>query len=125
MILITGGAYQGKSAFAKKLAAENRSDAESPLPDEENLKTFRIVEDIHKIIAEALREGRDPYAEIETRVHSVPDAIVTVQELGCGIVPIDPFDREWREVTGRISCRLAGEASAVYRMVCGIPQRIK
>ena len=125
MILITGGAYQGKSAFAKKLAAQNRSDEEHSLPDEENQQKVRIVEDIHKIIAEALREGRDPYAEIETRVHSVPDAIVTVQELGCGIVPIDPFDREWREVTGRISCRLANEASAVYRMVCGIPQRLK
>lgn len=125
MILITGGAYQGKSAFAKKIASETRPVAQSPLPNGKNPQKDRIVEDIHQTIAEALREGRDPYAEIETLVHSVPDAIVTVQELGCGIVPIDPFDREWREVTGRISCRLANEASAVYRMVCGIPQRLK
>ena len=51
--------------------------------------------------------------------------ILTVQELGCGIVPVDAFDREWREVTGRICCELAKRAQAVYRMTCGIPARLK
>ena len=51
--------------------------------------------------------------------------IITSDELGCGIVPFDPADREWREVSGRASVRLARISREVYRMVCGIATQIK
>ena len=47
------------------------------------------------------------------------------QELGCGVVPMDAFERAWRERTGRIGCELAKQAEAVYRVTCGIGTRIK
>ena len=46
-------------------------------------------------------------------------------ELGYGIVPIDPFDRSWRELTGRICTELAEHADEVTRVVCGIPVVLK
>ena len=42
-----------------------------------------------------------------------------------GIVPIDSFEREYRERTGRILVKLAEQADEVVRVVCGIGQRIK
>ena len=46
-------------------------------------------------------------------------------ELGYGIVPIDAFDRLYREKVGRILCKAVEQAEEVYRVVAGIPVCIK
>ena len=46
-------------------------------------------------------------------------------EIGYGLVPIDDFEREYREFHGRVMTELAEQADCVERIVCGIPQRIK
>ena len=40
-------------------------------------------------------------------------------------MPVDDFDREYREFHGRVMTELAEQADFVERVVCGIPQRIK
>ncbi|MBP6421033.1 MAG: bifunctional adenosylcobinamide kinase/adenosylcobinamide-phosphate guanylyltransferase, partial [Agathobacter sp.] len=42
-----------------------------------------------------------------------------------GIVPLDSFEREYRERLGRLLCEIAAKAERVERIVCGIGQRIK
>ncbi len=54
-----------------------------------------------------------------------PERILLVDEIGCGIVPLDAFERTYREVTGRICCALAAEAREVWRVVAGIGMQIK
>ena len=54
-----------------------------------------------------------------------PDRVVVGDETGCGIVPLDPELRRIREETGRMFCRMAKEADQVWRVTCGIGQRIK
>ena len=39
-----------------------------------------------------------------------PDLIVISNELGYGVVPIDAFDRKYRESTGRLCTQLAAKA---------------
>lgn len=51
--------------------------------------------------------------------------VILLREMGCGLVPIDPDLREKREKFGRLSCILAKEATAVYRVTCGIGMQIK
>ena len=41
-------------------------------------------------------------------------------ELGYGVVPIDKFDREYRETTGRVCTRLAKKSKSVVRIICGM-----
>lgn len=53
------------------------------------------------------------------------ERILVTDEIGCGIVPEDPFERIYREETGRICCQLAAEARQVWRVCCGLGQRIK
>ena len=53
-----------------------------------------------------------------------PDRILVTDEIGYGIVPVDPFERQYRETAGRICCQAAGYASQVWRVCCGIGQRI-
>ena len=54
-----------------------------------------------------------------------PEIILVTNELGYGVVPVDRFDREYRERTGRICCEISKEAKEVPRVICGIGTVIK
>ena len=54
-----------------------------------------------------------------------PDLILVTNELGYGVVPVDRFDREYREKTGRVCCEIAKQATEVHRVICGIGTVIK
>ncbi len=131
MILITGGAYQGKTAFAKEILlgkygeASEWAIADGADADEKDMKTARLITNVHLWIARLLKEGKDPYAEAEKLIGENPEVILVVNELGCGVVPVDAFDRSWREATGRICCLFAKESRAVYRVTCGIGTKIR
>lgn len=103
-VLIVGGAHQGKADFAA---------AEFPaLPK---------VTALHTRVRDAMEAGGDPQALLPGLLGKA----VTCDEIGCGIVPVAPFEERWREETGRLCCALAAKADAVYRVWAGIPQRIK
>lgn len=131
MVLITGGAYQGKTDFAKEILKEKcdmipeGKIVNGALADENQMKEASVITNVHQWIARLLKEERDPCREAERLVTENPDVMLIVNELGCGIVPVDAFDRNWREVTGRVCCQLAKEAEAVYRVTCGIGTRIQ
>ena len=54
-----------------------------------------------------------------------PDILIISDEIGYGLVPLDPFEREWREQTGRVCCEIAARADMVLRVTAGIPLVIK
>ena len=84
-----------------------------------------VVIHLHELIREQLREGKDPEEAIDTFTAKNPSCILICDEIGNGIVPMDAFEREYRERTGRILIRLAEQAEEVVRVICGIGQRIK
>ena len=103
-ILIIGGAYQGKTALAKQL-----------YPD------LPLVQNLHETVRDALAAGRDPMALLDgLRGH-----VITCDEVGCGVVPLDRADEDYREAVGRLCCAIADEADAVVRVMAGVPQWIK
>ena len=64
---------------------------------------------------------RDPKALLDgLRGH-----VITCDDLGCGVVPMDRADEAYREAVGRLCCALAEEADAVVRVIAGVPQWIK
>lgn len=124
MILITGGAFQGKREFARTLKKDAR-EVKGTLLNQESLVQAEVVTDFHMYIQKLLMEGKDVQEEVKQLLCQKPELILTVAELGCGIVPADAFDRKYRETVGRICCEIAKEAEAVYRVTCGIGMRIK
>ncbi len=137
MILITGGAWQGKMDFALKLAEENGIDVSSkhqPLipviasGEEDSFEAALerpVINGLHLYIKRLLAEDRDIETWLLQLKNQNPHVIITINELGCGIVPIDPVDRAWREASGRGAVQIAKWSEGVYRMVCGIPTQIK
>ncbi|SDB06003.1 adenosylcobinamide kinase /adenosylcobinamide-phosphate guanylyltransferase [Pseudobutyrivibrio sp. YE44] len=110
MILIVGGSYQGKTEYARQ--------------NFPNAKYFNNLHTFIKKRLEDLKSQDEILAEIKD-VISEGQWIIISDEIGNGVVPYDAFDRQWREVTGRILISLAREATEVHKVVCGIGQRIK
>lgn len=122
MILIVGGAYQGKEAFAK-MTFPNVEWINGAECEMEAVFSVQGILHFHEYIRRAMTEGRD-LSDLAERLLKEEKVIVT-DEIGYGIVPMDAFEREYREKTGRICTELAAGASKVYRVICGIGTVIK
>lgn len=56
----------------------------------------------------------------------LPSSIVIVtNEIGMGVIPMDPMTRRYGEALGRINARLAAAVDRVELMVAGLPLRVK
>ncbi|MHC1748434.1 MAG: bifunctional adenosylcobinamide kinase/adenosylcobinamide-phosphate guanylyltransferase [Cellulosilyticaceae bacterium] len=110
MILIIGGAYQGKTEYA----VQNYDDSKDKMINEFHLK---VLEDIknNKNTLEALKANIDDYK----------DKIIICDDISCGVVPLEPEMRAWREMLGRCMAYLSQNADQVIRVFCGIGTRIK
>ena len=53
------------------------------------------------------------------------ELVIIMNEVGSGVVPMDKDERLWRESVGRVSCIFSKRADRVYRLIAGIPQRLK
>jgi len=59
-------------------------------------------------------------------VRHVPGLVVAVSnELGFGLVPLDPTSRRFRDLSGQVNQLMAAAADEVYFVVSGIPIRLK
>lgn len=122
MELIIGGAYQGKRAYAK--AAFGLTDGDFfTCADASPETSRRCVEHLERYTLACVRAGLDP-AEV-TNLDALADKIVICDDISCGVVPIDPIERAWREQTGRLLTKLSGRASRVVRVFCGLPLELK
>lgn len=163
MILITGGAWQGKREYAYGLM-DTDSDKKLIIQGDrcsvEDMKQVQIVDQLHlwirrkmealmpqpAMLGAAAGMGADSdggwdervfdqqemlltqekiWQELEEVVSENPDVIFIVNELGCGVIPMDVQDRRYREMVGRICCDLAKEAKEVHRVVCGVGEILK
>lgn len=110
MELITGGRYQGKKEFAETgLGVSNEN----------------IISDFNETVKKLLEEGRDPYKYVEDIIKNRPDAVVIADEVGCGIIPADEKEREYRQIAGRLVCILSENSEHVYRVVAGLGIKLK
>ena len=126
MIIVTGGAYQGKLAVAKSICKkENPVIAEGKEASLEELERADIIAQFHLYVRRLLEKGIEPEKQVEELCRKNPQVILEITQLGCGVVPMDAFDRNYREQVGRISCKMAESAEAVYMVNCGIAKRLK
>lgn len=111
-VLIVGGAYQGKTALARRL-----------------YPTMERVEQLHQVVRQTLANSNVSLVSWDTLFQpllcTLRGKCVICDEVGCGIVPLDPQDEQWREAVGRLCCALAAEADVVIRVVAGLPQYLK
>lgn len=123
MILITGGAYQGKTAYVKAHFQHEITDGAVCMFDA--AKTAAILTNYHLLIRRLTESGMDAESFTSALCSENPDCIVLLDEIGSGIIPTEKKERVWREAVGRAGCILAEHSETVIRLLCGIPAAIK
>ncbi|MHB1150845.1 MAG: bifunctional adenosylcobinamide kinase/adenosylcobinamide-phosphate guanylyltransferase [Eubacteriales bacterium] len=110
MELIIGGASQGKLEYATDILGYKESD---------------IINNLQDIIRAMLEKRADADVEVMKIIEAKPSCVIICNEIGCGLVPVDPSEREYRDIVGKICCKLAARAQRVHRVICGIGTVIK
>lgn len=122
--MIIGGAFQGKSAYAEKKYPDKVWISGASASEEELLKADGII-GFHEYIRREMKAGKDISGLAGILIKKNPQVILVSDEVGYGVVPVDAFDRAYREAVGRICTELASYSSCVVRVVCGIGTVIK
>lgn len=113
-VFIVGGTSSGKTSYAAKHYPE-----------------AVLVDDYQFEVRKQLENDLNPEIEVKKMIDVLEtdnnyDTIVVIsRELGYGLVPINMYDRAYRDVNGRVNCILAERADVVIRMISGCPQIIK
>ena len=93
--MIIGGAFQGKTLLANKIYPEivwvNGADA-----DWEMIASAQGILCFHEFIRKEMQIGNDVSKLAERLIQVNPQVVLVSDEVGYGIVPIDPFDRAYR-----------------------------
>lgn len=148
MILIVGGSHQGKSRaalrhFNRVNGMESSSVLDGRMMEKrgfggveelyEALLSADVILHLEKLFEYLMRETENPedfgsafLLQMEAREKAEGrERVLTADEIGCGIVPLDPFERDYREREGRFCQRVAAQAREVYRILCGLEMRLK
>lgn len=109
MVMIIGGAAQGKRTYA----LENYKDAQ------------KHIFALNDFVRTCLEEEKNPAQEVEKQILKDPDLIILTEEIGCGIVPLEKEERVFRDCMGRVQIETAKRADEVIRVICGLGQKLK
>lgn len=133
MRLVVGGYAQGKLDYVlEKYNLQKSAVWDAVLPDQDvglndlvlQDKTV-VIDHFHLWMKERILAGGRPEEETAAFLNVCRDCIIICDEVGNGIVPMEPFEREYRERVGRLLIQLAVQAEEVERVICGIGQKIK
>lgn len=122
MVLIVGGKAQGKLDYAKRVLGVSEEEIARNIRE---ARTAKIFDGCTAWVRACLNAGEDPDAQMDALLADNPNLVLIFDEVGCGVVPLDPGERLWRERVGRMTCRLARRAERVERVLCGLPMTLK
>ena len=121
MTIYIGGHGHGQAALCEK----ETGLIPAACTPEEALRAPAAA-DLHLLIREVLRGRGDAVEYARRLLRENPDAALTCDEIGGGIVPLDPFERRWREETGRALGVLADDPHThLIRVWYGLPEVLK
>ena len=125
MRLILGGRHMGKRAHAEARYGPFRSLCDLSRDAPESAADAELVLNLQEGVRALLLRGTDVRAFFATRLARLRRSVLIGDEIGSGVVPMDPFERRWRDETGFLYQFLAREAETVDRVWAGIPVRMK
>jgi adenosyl cobinamide kinase/adenosyl cobinamide phosphate guanylyltransferase len=122
--MVIGGAFQGKRAFAETLYGKLQW-ADGADCSQHDIFTCEGILHFETYVRRMMSEENfldDLPMNLSLKN---PGLVIITDEIGYGLVPVDKFERKYREKNGRICTRLASHAVRVDRVVCGIGTILK
>ena len=96
MKLYVGGAWQGKCDYVSGKFQNKPTIVQGDRCTKEDMTSADIINQVN------------------------PSVCIICDEVGSGIVPIDKNMRDYRELVGRVLCRLAQKSDEMERITCGV-----
>ena len=125
MVLIFGGAYQGKLEYALDKFNMTEKDVFHCKEEAALDLSFKVISNLENFVMGCVKEGLEAREILSEYGSALEDKIIIVTDISQGVVPIDPVQRSWREMVGRTMLYLGGKAEKVIRIFCGLGQEIK
>lgn len=126
MKLILGGYANDRTAYAMQNYQLTESDcfdaAAEPLA---RWNGQRLILHAEQLVNPWLEQGKEPCTEILPWLERWQNAVLITQEVGCGLVPVTPQQRQLREAVGHFNRLLAECAETVERVCCGLGMQLK
>lgn len=125
MHLILGGRHMGKRAYAESLYGRFSSVCDLGREDPEAMAGAAVVLNLQEGVRSLMGQDIDVRTFFEAHMEHLRQSVLIGDEIGSGIVPMEPFERRWRDETGLLYQILAREATIVDRVWAGLPTRLK
>ena len=111
-ILVLGGAFQGKRDYVIENFGILPDEIYTFVEDDAEIPSgFRCYEHIERYVYACIKKGKKP-------VDSFPEnSVIIIDDIFCGVVPMDELIRRYREEAGRFMQKIAVH-SDVYRVFC-------
>jgi adenosyl cobinamide kinase/adenosyl cobinamide phosphate guanylyltransferase len=124
MILIFGGAYNGKLEFVKEKYRVSNEDIY--FCTNETLKfDKKVLCGLHIFTRYCVLNNISSLDLLQNNIENLKGRIIICDEVNSGIVPISKTDRAWREETGHALQFLTKNSSSVYRIFFGLQEELK
>lgn len=125
MIVVFGGAYQGKTEFVKETFSVTNKDIFVCGEDISIEEDVKVIAHLERFIYACIKNKISPIKYFEENEKLFENKIIICDDICCGVVPLGKDMRLYRDNVGKqlqIFCR---NAQSVYRVFCGIGERIK
>ncbi|NMA37573.1 MAG: cobalamin biosynthesis protein CobU, partial [Papillibacter sp.] len=96
MDLIIGGAYQGKLDYAKEKYGLTDSDI-FECSDKRDIEFKACVHHLERFTLYCVKNNLNAVDIFALWEKKWKDCVLICEDISCGVVPIDPEMREWRE----------------------------
>lgn len=124
MILVFGGAYNGKLEFVKR-KFKIRNEEIFFCKDEKLEYDKRVICGLHIFTRACTINKINSLDLLKNNINMLKDKIIICDEINSGIVPMEKLDRIWREETGHGMQFLSKNSNLIYRIFFGIEEKLK
>lgn len=124
MVLIFGGAYNGKLEFVKKKYDIDNEEIFFCTDQHLNFDK-KVLCGLHVFTRACVLNKINSLDILEANINSLKDKIIICDEINSGIVPMEKLDRVWREETGHILQFFTKHSYSVYRIFFGLQEKLK
>lgn len=125
MDLIIGGAYQGKTDYAKRKYGLTDAQIYTCTEAEDIVFGARCINRLAEFTLWCVKNNVDAVERFRAHRKEWENSVLICDDIFCGVVPLGADMRAWREMTGRLCGYLSAEAGTVTRIFCGLEQVLK
>lgn len=126
MILVIGGAYQGKLEYVKEQFKINDKDIFICNKENTNINLDKkVIYKFELLILSLIKNNIEPMEFINKNFENLKNKIIICEDMSCGVVPIEYEMRLLRDKLGQILVLFSKNSDKVVRIFCGIAMDLK